>query len=358
MKKIGTGNSPGVLDRFGIWLSGTVGGKGSRTYRARLLVQGGLLATCLAIGYQLTRFYHAAKAGSLPVPHRPPGVEGFLPISGLMGVLDWFYQGTLNGIHPSATVLVLLAIASALLLRKSFCAWLCPVGLLSESLARLGRRIFGRNFRPWRWFDIPLRGLKYLLLGFFLVSIVTMSADQLQAFINSPYNRVADVKMGLFFLRLGIVGASIMVTLIVASVFVNGAWCRYLCPYGALLGLFSWMSPVRVSRQATTCIDCDLCDRVCMARLPISNLGDIRSVECTGCLDCVASCPVENTLVVKAGPARIGVAGFAAALLVLFLGGYVAARAAGLWDNGISDQEYVTRIQRIDQEEYGHPGGE
>ena len=133
-------------------------------------------------------------------------MEGFLPISGMMGLLDWFYQGTLNRVHPAATMLFVIVVVVAFVARKSFCSWICPVGLLSETLARLGRKLFGRNFRPWRWLDIPLRGLKYLLLFFFVQAIVGMSGAALQAFIESPYNRVADVKMGLFFVRLGPVG--------------------------------------------------------------------------------------------------------------------------------------------------------
>jgi ferredoxin len=338
------------------WLLGRTGRKGDRTYRLRILVQTGVGLTCVGLGLQLAHFYRAAQAGRLPLPDRPPGVEGFLPISGLMGLVDWIHQGRLNTIHPAATILVLLALALALLLRKSFCAWICPVGFLSELLARGGRRLFGRNFRPWRWLDVPLRGVKYLLLGFFLWSILTMGEIALRAFLESGYNRVADVKMGLFFAELGGVGAIVLGALVVGSVLVQGLWCRYLCPHGALLGLVSWMSPVRVRRDVASCVDCGLCDKVCMGRLPVSRLTAVTSVECTGCLDCLAVCPVKDALALRAGRRRIGVVGFAAAVLLLFLGGYAGARVAGLWQNQIPDAEYVQRIQDIHSEAYGHPG--
>jgi hypothetical protein len=225
------------------WALGRTGRKADRSYRLRILVQALFTLTCVLLGIQLASFYTAAQSGATPLPHRPPGVEGFLPISGLMGILDWVYQGALNTIHPAATVLLLIAGASALLLRKSFCSWICPVGFLSEGLARVGRRVFGRNFRVWKWLDIPLRGLKYLLLAFFVWAVFTMSAEALQGFIQSPYNRVADIKMGLFFVDLGRVGITVMAVLVLLSILIQGAWCRYLCPYGALLGLFSWLSP-------------------------------------------------------------------------------------------------------------------
>jgi ferredoxin len=354
---VGGPEDAGRARRLTNWLSGKTGRRADRTFRVRLLVQGLFATASILIGLQLARFYLAAKAGDLPLPTRPPGVEAYLPISGLMGILDWMYQGTLNLIHPAATVLILVALATAFFVRKGFCSWVCPVGFLSEIVARFGRWSFGRNFRVWTWLDIPLRSLKYLLLAFFLGSILAMSAAGLQAFIQSPYNRVAEVKMGLFFLQLGKTGTLVMGTLLLASIFITGAWCRYLCPYGALLGLFSWISPTKVTRDADACVSCGLCDKACMARLNVSKAGAVTNPECTGCMDCVAACPVAGALDVRTvGRRRVSALGFAGAVVGIFLAGYVGARATGAWANQITDQEYVERIQDLDSPMYGHPG--
>lgn len=339
------------------WLNSKVGRKGDKTFRIRILVQSGFAIVCVFLGIQFARFVSAAQAGRLPLPHRPPGVEGFLPISGLMGLVDWFRTGTLNVIHPAAAMLVLIGLAMAILLRKAFCSWVCPVGFLSESLARLGRRMFGRNFRIWKWLDVPLRGLKYLLLAFFLWAIFGMSEAGLRSFIDSPYNRLADIKMGLFFVELTAFGAWVLFVIAAMSLLVKGFWCRYLCPYGALLGLTSWLSPTRIERNPQTCIDCGLCDRVCMARLPVSQKINVLSPECVGCLDCVAVCPIKDCLGIQtATKKRLSPRAYAAAVLILFFAGYFGARTFGLWENGISDQEYVQRIQEDRTEPYGHPG--
>ena len=339
------------------WISERTGRRAYRSFRIRILVQALFALTSLLMGIQVARFYLAAKAGTLPLPTRPPGVEGCLPISGLMGLLDWGYQGDLNVIHPAATVLVLVALALALLLRKAFCSWVCPVGFLSELLGRFGRWSFGGNVRLWKWLDVSLRSGKYLLLAFFVGAILSMTPADLQAFIQSPYNRVADVKMGLFFIDLGRTGIIVLGVLVLASVFVKGAWCRYLCPYGALLGLFSWVSPARVTRMPDQCVSCGLCDRACAARLPVSRKERVLSPECTGCLDCVAVCPVSNALeMALPNRRRVPTMAFAGAVLGLFLAGYVGARTAGVWANGIDDQEYVERLQELDSPLYGHPG--
>jgi polyferredoxin len=269
--------------------------------------------------------------------------------------VDWMRQGTLNAVHPAATMLFLLAVTMAILLRKSFCSWICPIGFLSEGLARLGRKAFGRNFRPWKLLDVPLRGLKYLLLAFFAWAIFHMSSAALHAFVESPYNRVADVKTGMFFVELGATGFTVLAVLAVLSLLIQGAWCRYLCPYGALLGLFSWLSPTRIERNPVSCIDCGLCDKVCMSRLPVSRKIAVVSPECTGCLDCVAVCPVKDALGVTTARRTLSFQAYAAAVLLLFFAGYFGARAFGLWSNGITDREYVERIQEDARASYVHP---
>jgi ferredoxin len=183
-----------------------------------------------------------------------------------------------------------------------------------------------------------------------------MDAGEMRAFIESPYNRVSDVKMYLFFARIGGVAAAVLGALAVVSIFVQGAWCRYLCPYGVLLGFFSRWSPVRIARSDGACTGCGVCDRVCMARLPVSRRAETLSVECTGCLDCVASCPVEPALAVAGRRRRVPVLGFALAVVLFFLAGYAAARATGIWRNAIPEGEYVERIRSIDSPAYSHPG--
>jgi len=72
---------------------------------------------------------------------RPAGVEGWLPIAGLMNLKYWLSAGRIPASHPAALFLLVTFLAIAFLLRKVFCSWLCPVGSLSEYLWRAGRQI-------------------------------------------------------------------------------------------------------------------------------------------------------------------------------------------------------------------------
>jgi polyferredoxin len=292
---------------------------------------------------------------------RPAGVEGWLPIAGLMNFKYWLATGKLPATHPAAFFLFITFLAIAFLLRKAFCSWLCPVGTLSEYLWRAGRQVFRRNFHLPRWLDLPLRGLKYLLLGFFVWAVANMPADAIEQFMRSPYGVIADVRMLNFFRDVGETAAIILGILVVASVFVQNFWCRYLCPYGALLGIASFSSPLRIRRTADACIDCAKCAKACPASLPVDKLVTIKSAECTGCLECVAVCPSEGALQMslpRSMPSphngRVPAWALAAGIAVLFLGIVGFAKTAGYWNGDVPDYVYRQLVPQANQ--VTHPG--
>jgi polyferredoxin len=229
-------------------------------------------------------------------------------------------------------------------------------------LAQLGRRLFRRNFRLHRWVDIPLRGLKYLLLGFFVWAVSSMTVSAITSFMHSPYGVIADVKMLNFFRHIGEIGLIVLGILVVASVFVQNFWCRYLCPYGALLGLSSIFSPARIRRNPESCIDCAKCAKACPSSLPVDKLITIKSAECTGCLECVAVCPAQDALAlafplpIKEGPKRLPVWTMAAGIAVLFLGIVGYAKTMGFWNTNIPRQVYMELVPNADRASHPMPG--
>jgi len=291
----------------------------------------------------------------------PPGIEGWLPIAGLMNLKYFLLTGVVPSIHPAAMFLLTAFLAMSFLFRKAFCSWLCPVGTLSEYLSLLGKKLFGRNFRIWRWIDIPLRGLKYLLLGFFVWAISTMSAAAIANFMRSDYGLVAGVKMLNFFRYLGETGLIVIGILVVASVLVENFWCRYLCPYGALLGLASLLSPMRIRREPEPCIDCGKCANVCPSNLPVDKLVTIKSAECTGCLECVAICPAEGALhlalpQLAKPPRRVPYWAMAAGIALLFVGVVGFTKIIGVWESRVPAAVYRQLVPRASQARHPMPG--
>ena len=321
----------------------------------RRWMQGAFLALNVWIGVQFylwVRYFETGGASREVA--RPAGVEGWLPIASLMNLKVLLRTGEIPRLHPAGMFLLIAFVAASWIFRKSFCGWLCPVGTASEYLWRMGRRILKRNFRLPRWLDIALRSLKYVLLGLFVFAVGSMSVAAIREFLGGPYGVVDDVKMLNFFRLLGVSGGIVIALLVFASVLVQNFWCRYLCPYGALMGIFSMASPLRIRRNRDLCVDCGKCTRACPSALPVAQLITIQSAECTACMQCVAVCPAADALFLSAPrskpvPAWVVAAGVAA----IFLGVCGWAQWTGHWDTNLPARVYFDLVPRAN--EFTHP---
>ena len=90
----------------------------------------------------------------------------------------------------------------------------------------------------------------------------------------------------------------ILAIIIVLSLFVQRPWCRYLCPYGAFLGLFNKIKVFRVFRNKGTCINCKKCTRECPMGIDVHENDAVRKLSCISCMECVGDkvCPKDNTI--------------------------------------------------------------
>lgn len=331
----------------------------TRTFR--FWIQLFSLGAILWIGAEFYRFSKYLDSGSeaMPGPIRPPGVEGFLPISGLISLRDWFISGTINLIHPSSLIILLVIVGMSFVFKKAFCGWVCPVGFISEMVGNIGDKLFGRRLKLPRLFDWPLRSLKYLLLIFFLYAVfVSMSSEAIRQFVESPYNKIADIKMLEFFTEIDSFALWTIIILFVLSIVLRGFWCRYLCPYGALLGFTSLLGPGKIRRDVNLCIDCGKCAKVCPSFIKVDKVKQVISDECSGCLDCVDVCPVKGALELHllSKKRRVPKAIWAYAVVLAFWGTLVIFKMTGPWENNITLDEYRYHVRQMNGPEYTHPG--
>jgi polyferredoxin len=308
----------------------------------RFAIQASFLALCVWIGVEFHYFVrYLESSGANGSAHRPAGVEGFLPISALMSLYNWVLGNGIHPVHPAGLFILIAIIALSIVFGKAFCSWLCPVGFVSELLGDFGKKVFKRNLQPPRWLDWILRSLKYLLLGFFVYSIFfLMSSAAVQAF--------ADISQ---------FALIVLAVLVVLSVVIRHFWCRYLCPYGALLGITSLLGPNKIRRNVDSCIDCAKCAKVCPSRIKVDKVKTVWSDECTTCMQCVDVCPIAKTLELRSRVTKRAIPGKVVALGVVML--FVAitglAMLSGRWSNYITPDEYIYHEQHL--MDYGHPTG-
>ncbi len=327
--------------------------------KLRFYAQLGSLLLNIWIGIQFYLWVKHIQSGGKgwEIP-RPAGVEGWLPIGSLVSLKHFFSTGIINEIHPAGLVILVMILVTGFVFRKAFCSWVCPVGFISEMLGDISDKIFRKRIVPPKWLDWPLRSLKYILLGFFVwVILVQMTPAAIEAFLYSDYNVVSDILMLRFFTDITMFALGVIAFLFVMSLIIRGFWCRYLCPYGALLGISGVFSPTRIKRNEVSCINCSACTRVCPAFIKVEKVKQVWSDECSGCMACVDSCPIKNTLVVSGmKKKRFSTRQWAAAMLIVFWGTLLAAKLFGPWDNEISKEQYIQMMPGTETGQYGHPG--
>lgn len=313
----------------------------------RKVSQWGFLFWCVYIGIRFGIFVHLYRIGSAPGFSRPPSVEAFLPIGSLVGLKNLFITGVIHPVHPAGVVLLVTFFGMSLAAKKSFCSFICPVGTLSEQLWKGGEKLFGRIWHLPAWVDIPLRSAKYLLLYFFIIIILfKMPVAGILPFLNGPYWAVADVKMLDFFVHISSLAAGVILILAALSLPMKNFWCRYLCPYGALVGLLSLASPWKIRRNHENCTECGSCAQACPSHLPVNRKKVIRSVECTGCLTCVSNCPGDEALAMSLPfwENPLPAWAFPSFVLFLFALGVGWGMATGHWQTTLTPADYRTLI--------------
>ena len=314
---------------------------------ARRVIQVLFLILVFFIGIKFYLFVSHLEKGMIPDFERPAGVEAFLPISALVSLKHWLYTGSINNIHPSGLILFLIICATALFTKKGFCSWICPLGFLSEYLAKLHMVLFKKKLNIPSFIDFSLRSLKYLIAGFFIYQIFyKMPINSIEQFIQSPYNRFADIKMLKFFTQISTTALLVLIGLLVLSIFIQNFWCRYLCPYGALLGLIGLFSMGKIHRRPSSCTECGKCEKSCPGMIPIRRKIFVHSTECSACLACIQSCPEKDAIQFSFfNDKKSFTSGFIAlTLLFLFFGGIALAKLTGNWQNKITTREYLSYV--------------
>lgn len=222
-------------------------------------------------------------------------LHAICPFGGVVSIYQFIAAGTyVHKIHSAAFVLMWIVFALTVFLGPVFCGWICPLGSIQEWFGKLGKKIFKRRFNrmiPYK-VDRILRYLRYVMLGWVVYmtavtgTLVFSDIDPYFALFNFWRSEVA------------IGGVIILAVVLVLSLIVERPFCKYACPYGAVLGVFNLFRIFKIRRRRSTCIDCKACDRSCPMNIPVSTSGAVRDHQCISCLKCTSEqvCPVENTV--------------------------------------------------------------
>ena len=265
--------------------------KNQKKHLIRLAVQIFFLALIILISINHFR----SEQGLPPLLIGAPSLHAVCPFGGVVTIYTYITEGAfIQKIHQSSITLMWLVLSLTLLFGPVFCGWICPFGAVQEFIGKIGRKMFKKrynNFIP-SVIDKPLRYLRYVIL--ILVVVNTAISGKLLFSNFDPYFALFNIWSSevtrLSLLVLGLV--------LIGSLFVERPWCKYLCPLGALLGIFNLFRIVKLKRNENTCINCKACDRVCPMNINVSTSKIVSDHQCISCLLCTdeMACPVNNTL--------------------------------------------------------------
>ncbi len=215
------------------------------------------------------------------------------------GAVASLYQVIVKGtythqIHDSSFVVLFLVIFLTLLFGAVFCGWVCPLGTVQEWTGKLGKRIMGKNYNhimPKKT-DELLRYLRFIVLAWVLYATATTG---LLAFKSlDPYYALFHFWTG----EAALTAVIILVITLLGALLIERPWCKYLCPFGVVLGILSKISFFTLKRNKETCINCSACNRACPMNIEITNSYSVRHTNCIVCLNCTSenACPYPQTM--------------------------------------------------------------
>jgi ferredoxin-type protein NapH len=212
---------------------------------------------------------------------------GGVPLADPFAVLQMLFASWV----PQTEVLIgagIILVLYAVLGGRTWCAWVCPVNMVTDLAAWMRRRLgIGDLFSL-------ARRTRYVVLGLaLLLSLLTGVAAFEWISPIGMFHRELIFGLGL--------GWTAVLGVFIFDLFIlRNGWCGHLCPLGAFYALIGRVAQVRVRFDAPTCTHCGECARLC-PEPQVLNLreaaaaGMIASGECTNCGRCITVCP-EDTL--------------------------------------------------------------
>lgn len=267
--------------------------------KKRHLIQ--LIATVLTNGH-LSGFVQGTiwqgRSKSICVPglncYSCPGALGACPIGAL--------QASLNGNKPGFPYYVVgFLILFGTLFGRLICGFLCPFGFLQDLLYK----IKGKKLQIPERVDGILRYLKYVILIVFVILLPAVVHDAFG--IGDPWFckyicPAGTLEGGIPLLihneslrnMIGILFSwkfFLLTLFLLSSVFIYRPFCKYICPLGAIYGLFNRIGFYKMNVDEAKCIHCGACERRC--KMNVKVLKNINSAECIRCGECKENCPVN-----------------------------------------------------------------
>ncbi|HIT87964.1 MAG TPA: 4Fe-4S binding protein [Candidatus Coprocola pullicola] len=232
-----------------------------------------------------------------------PGALGSCPIGSLQAVLT-------NRNYQFSFYVIGFLILVGVCLGRFVCGWLCPFGLVQDIVYQIPfvkkyKNIYGHKILKYLKYVILI--LFVIILPLFVVNIIGQGSPWFCKYICPSGTLMAGIPLvamntplqqAIGFLYYWKV--SILILLILLSIVVYRPFCKYLCPLGAIYGMFHSVAFYRYDVDVEKCVQCGKCQKSC--NMDISVWQNPNSPECIRCGDCIKCCStgaIQKTNILK-----------------------------------------------------------
>ncbi len=221
-----------------------------------------------------------------------PGALGSCPIGSL--------QASLNSREFKLSMYVVgFLVLFGTIFGRFICGFLCPFGFIQDLLFKIPfvkklRKLPGEKALRWLRFIFLL--VFVILLPLFVIDITGLGEPWFCKFICPVGTLEGGIPLVLLNNALrGSIGflykwkLAILVVTVLSSIVIYRPFCRYVCPLGAVYGLFNKVSFLRYQINKEKCTECGLCQNTC--KFDIKIYQNPNSMDCIRCGECMHACP-------------------------------------------------------------------
>ncbi len=164
-------------------------------------------------------------------------------------------------------------LVASLFFSRFYCGWVCPIGTTFKIVNFVYKILGIKKLRSPKW--IQNNVVRFTFLVLFIGVFV--------------WTKMMKIKLDVILYAIGIAN-------LVNLFFDEELWHKYMCPYGALLSIFSRKPALKIQIDKSKCVGCGLCQQVCPNNTIVTKENKKREIvvpECLTCFECVRVCPTK-----------------------------------------------------------------